>query len=798
MATDLNAVVHIKDENGNVNNIFPATKIANVEGLQSALNAKANSSDVTSGLAGKVDKETGKGLSTNDYTTAEKNKLAGIEAQANKTVVDSALSSSSTNPVQNKVINTALAGKADSSTVTALAATVSGKADSSTVSNLSSQVSTNTEDIATQTARIDNIVALPEGSTTGDAELMDIRVKADGTTASSAGDAVREQVSGIKSAINNVEESVLDYDFLVSKSDWETSCRSNSDSASWMTNKIYKSGFVDHINVYTGSDSTTCKVHIFKFISSAEDYCKLWKSFSAEGSGIVKIPVNEYIDSKFCISISGKKIKYGTFSDGTYKTITTAGSVGTTVDMSVFDTASTKYYHAYELVYMKSVVHDGIINILSEQHIFNSGETIIDLPCNSVRRFQAIAGVGLPEETIGMWCTLVKMSPYAENDDVTGFCMYFLAAIIGRKTTLYYAYASHNQTISNLVWKTIVSPNIDQSEFVQPSFMEIDNSYFTDNATILDLPKNRIYRINYDVDGYSVGLPVNGQYGTLVILSPHNNKSTGFVTYHYSVLTHSGFTKEYTAYAVNSQSVSDLMWTEITAVQSKGIDDLGINNLSIVFIGDSIVEGYGSSDYNGGSSGTSGHQIANNVKTWYRNTGEKCWTNQMIDYLTSTYSGVKACNNGIGGFTPSQIYDNLETITLDDDGNRANVVVLSIGTNSRNSSNKTNDITKPIAKTIEWLKARHIQPIVLSNTPLIGTTKPNNAETIQSCIISACKTAGVPCYDLLSRLKRYCYEHDIDLTTYSTDQTKFMHDVLHPANMGYEIMYNLIKELLIV
>lgn len=32
----------------------------------------------------KVDKVSGKGLSTNDYTTAEKNKLAGIEAQANK------------------------------------------------------------------------------------------------------------------------------------------------------------------------------------------------------------------------------------------------------------------------------------------------------------------------------------------------------------------------------------------------------------------------------------------------------------------------------------------------------------------------------------------------------------------------------------------------------------------------------------------------------------------------------------------------------------------------------------------
>lgn len=50
----------------------------------------------------KVDKVTGKGLSTNDYTTAEKSKLAGIAEGANKTTVDSALSSTSTNPVQNK------------------------------------------------------------------------------------------------------------------------------------------------------------------------------------------------------------------------------------------------------------------------------------------------------------------------------------------------------------------------------------------------------------------------------------------------------------------------------------------------------------------------------------------------------------------------------------------------------------------------------------------------------------------------------------------------------------------------
>ena len=45
-------------------------------------------------------------------SAADKTKLNGIATGANKTIVDSSLSSSSTNPVQNKVINTALAAKA--------------------------------------------------------------------------------------------------------------------------------------------------------------------------------------------------------------------------------------------------------------------------------------------------------------------------------------------------------------------------------------------------------------------------------------------------------------------------------------------------------------------------------------------------------------------------------------------------------------------------------------------------------------------------------------------------------------
>ena len=66
-------------------------------------------------VSNKVDKVSGKGLSTNDFTDTDKSKLDGIATGANKTIVDSALSSTSTNPVQNKVINSALAGKANTS-----------------------------------------------------------------------------------------------------------------------------------------------------------------------------------------------------------------------------------------------------------------------------------------------------------------------------------------------------------------------------------------------------------------------------------------------------------------------------------------------------------------------------------------------------------------------------------------------------------------------------------------------------------------------------------------------------------
>lgn len=109
--------------------------IAFLAGVEDTKTLEGIIASIEQQISGKVDKVDGKGLSTNDYTTTEKEKLAGIASGAEKNVqsdwnatsgdafiknkptipsaitVDSSLSSTSTNPVQNKVINNALSKK---------------------------------------------------------------------------------------------------------------------------------------------------------------------------------------------------------------------------------------------------------------------------------------------------------------------------------------------------------------------------------------------------------------------------------------------------------------------------------------------------------------------------------------------------------------------------------------------------------------------------------------------------------------------------------------------------------------
>lgn len=73
------------------------------------------------------------------------------------------------------------------------------------------QLINQSNEIQTLKSRVDEVTTTPSGSTTDNAELIDIRVGANGTTYPNAGDSVRTQISLLQGEINNFNEYVPHY-----------------------------------------------------------------------------------------------------------------------------------------------------------------------------------------------------------------------------------------------------------------------------------------------------------------------------------------------------------------------------------------------------------------------------------------------------------------------------------------------------------------------------------------------------------------------------------------------------------
>lgn len=101
-----------------------------------------------------------------------------------------------------------------------------------TISGRAADAKATGDAIGIERNRITNLATLSEGSTTGDAELQDIRVGADGTTYSNAGTAVREQISDLKEDLLTFTGNET-YPYTLNKSVSYTSPLTQSSENNW-------------------------------------------------------------------------------------------------------------------------------------------------------------------------------------------------------------------------------------------------------------------------------------------------------------------------------------------------------------------------------------------------------------------------------------------------------------------------------------------------------------------------------------------------------------------------------------
>lgn len=163
-------------------------------------------------------------------------------------------------------------------------------------------------EIDVERKRIDNLAKLPAGSTTGDAELKDIRVGADGTIHGTAGEAVRQQVGSLKEDLTDLEKYV-EYNkvpIMWEKGSLHEATGLNNDN---MSNRV-RSGFIHTDRPINGEIPDGYEMVVFKynkdksFIGKSTIYYISSRDIKYEDAPLIRIVLRKRDNSNIDASVA--------------------------------------------------------------------------------------------------------------------------------------------------------------------------------------------------------------------------------------------------------------------------------------------------------------------------------------------------------------------------------------------------------------------------------------------------------------------------------------------------------------